>query len=75
MYAVFDKVLILYEGHEIFYGPCVRAVEYFEEMGWFRDPRQVSSDFLTAITSLRERRPRHGMQEKVPRTADEFLQY
>ncbi|KAH7180121.1 putative ABC multidrug transporter [Fusarium oxysporum] len=51
MYDLFDKVVIL------------RAVEYFQDMGWHRDPRQVSSDFLTAITN------------PVPRTAAEFAEY
>ncbi|KAJ3454529.1 hypothetical protein MRS44_013129 [Fusarium solani] len=75
MYDLFDKVVILYEGHEIFYGPCRRAVEYFQDMGWHRDPRQVSPDFLTAVTNPGERKPRPGMEKKVPRTAAEFAEY
>ncbi|KAI8649633.1 ABC transporter CDR4 [Fusarium keratoplasticum] len=75
MYDLFDKVVILYEGHEIYYGPRDRAVDYFEEMGWKRDPQQVVSDFLTAITNPGERQPFPGMEEKVPRTATEFADY
>lgn len=74
MYDQFDKVVLLYEGHEIFYGPCDRAVAYFTEMGWDRDPQQVSPDFLTAITNPGERRPRPGMEAHVPRTATEFAE-
>ncbi|CAK7235581.1 hypothetical protein SBRCBS47491_009341 [Sporothrix bragantina] len=74
MYDQFDKVIVLYEGHEIYYGSCERAVEYFIEMGWERNPQQVSPDFLTAITNPGERRPRAGMEAKVPRTSAEFAE-
>ncbi|CAK7237902.1 hypothetical protein SEUCBS140593_010191 [Sporothrix eucalyptigena] len=74
MYDQFDKVILLYEGREIYYGSCDRAVEYFVEMGWERNPQQVSPDFLTAITNPGERRPRPGMENKVPRTPAEFAE-
>ncbi|CAK7562606.1 MAG: hypothetical protein SEPTF4163_000454 [Sporothrix epigloea] len=74
MYDQFDKVIVLYEGHEIYYGSCERAVDYFVEMGWERHPQQVSPDFLTAITNPSERRPRAGMEAKVPRTSAEFAE-
>ncbi|KAE8154581.1 ABC-2 type transporter-domain-containing protein [Aspergillus avenaceus] len=72
MYDLFDQVIVLYEGREIYYGPCERAVQYFEEMGWQRPSRQVSGDFLTSITNPRERVARPGMEEKVPRSPTEF---
>jgi ATP-binding cassette, subfamily G (WHITE), member 2, PDR len=75
MYDLFDKVVVLYEGYEIFYGPRQRAVAYFQEMGWERPERQVSGDFLTSITNPGERRPRLGMEEKVPRSPKEFAEY
>lgn len=75
MYNLFDKVVVLYEGHEIFFGPCSSAVDYFEVMGWHRDSRQVASDFLTAVTNPGERKTRPGMEDKVPRTAEEFAEY
>ena len=74
MYDQFDKVILLYEGYEIYYGSCDRAVDYFIEMGWERNPQQVSPDFLTAITNPGERRPRPGMEAKVPRTPAEFAE-
>ncbi|KAH7159764.1 putative ABC multidrug transporter [Dactylonectria estremocensis] len=75
MYDLFDKVVVLYEGHQIYYGACDRAVSFFEEMGWRKDPKQVAPDFLTAITNPNERWARDGMEEKVPRTAAEFAEY
>lgn len=75
MYELFDKVIVLYEGKEIFYGPCDRAVAYFQEMGWERDERQEAPDFLTAITNPGERQASPGMEDRVPRTPAEFVQH
>lgn len=75
MYDMFDKVVVLYEGQEIYYGPRERAVSYFQDMGWIRHERQVSGDFLTAITNPSERNALPGMEDKVPRTPKEFSEY
>ena len=68
-------MIVLYEGREIFFGPCSEAREYFIEMGWDCPPRQTTGDFLTSVTNPQERTAREGMENKVPRTPDEFEQY
>ncbi|KAB8235266.1 ABC-2 type transporter-domain-containing protein [Aspergillus alliaceus] len=75
MYELFEKVVVLYEGYEIYFGPTDGAVKYFQRMGWERPEKQVSPDFLTAITNPAERKARPGMEEKVPRTPKEFSDY
>lgn len=75
MYDLFDTVIVLYEGQEIFFGRYDRAVQYFEDMGCERPRRQVSGDFLTSITNPGERKSRQGMEDQVPRTAAEFEAY
>lgn len=75
IYEVFDKVVVLYEGRQIYFGPCNRAQQYFEDMGWSKPSRQTTGDFLTAITNPQERQAREGMENKVPRTPDEFEAY
>ncbi|KAI2824156.1 hypothetical protein CBS115989_975 [Aspergillus niger] len=75
MYDLVDKVVVLYEGREIYFGHRDRAVPYFEEMGWELPDRQVSGDFLTSITNPGERKARPDMVDKVPRTAKEFEEY
>ncbi|KAJ5167607.1 uncharacterized protein N7482_003201 [Penicillium canariense] len=75
MYDLFDKVVVLYEGYEIYYGPRDRAVAYFQGMGWARPERQVSGDFLTAITNPNERKALPGLERRVPRTAKEFAEH
>ena len=32
IYDIFDKVVVLYEGREIYFGPCDMAVQYFVNM-------------------------------------------
>lgn len=34
IYDQFDKAVVLYEGRQIYYGPCNQAKQYFEDMGW-----------------------------------------
>ncbi|KAJ5948639.1 hypothetical protein N7454_001946 [Penicillium verhagenii] len=75
IYNTFDNVTVLYEGRQIYFGPCNQAVAFFERMGWKRHPRQVSADFLTSITNPSERVPQEGMAEVVPRTATDFETY
>ena len=72
IYELFDKVTLLYEGKQIFFGPTERAKAFFDEMGWEISPRQTTSDFLTALTNPTERRARPGYENKVPRTPEDF---
>lgn len=75
IYDLFDKAVVLYEGHQIYFGSSKAARQYFEDMGWYCPPRQTTADFLTAVTNPEERRPREGYESKVPRTAEEFERY
>ncbi|OGE56227.1 hypothetical protein PENARI_c003G04364 [Penicillium arizonense] len=75
IYDIFDKVIVLYEGREIFFGPCNQAKDYFLDMGWECPARQTTGDFLTSVTNPQERTAREGMESKVPRTPDEFEKY
>ncbi|KIX92790.1 uncharacterized protein Z520_11453 [Fonsecaea multimorphosa CBS 102226] len=75
IYDIFDKVLVLYEGRQIFFGPIDSARSYFERMGWYCPPRQTTPDFLTSITNPSERHVRPECTDKIPRTAVEFEQY
>jgi ATP-binding cassette subfamily G (WHITE) protein 2 (PDR) len=71
-YELFDKVSVLYEGYQIYFGRADKAKEYFLRMGWDCPPRQTTADFLTSVTSPRERVPQNGYENKVPKTAQEF---
>ncbi|OWP04280.1 hypothetical protein B2J93_9348 [Marssonina coronariae] len=71
-YDVFDKVLVLYEGRQIYFGRCTEAQAYFENLGFICPDRQTTADFLTSMTSPLERVVREGFENKVPRTSEEF---
>lgn len=71
-YDIFDKVIVLYEGYEIFFGITTEARGYFEKMGFVCPDRQTDSDFLTSMTSPQERVVREGYENQVPRTPEEF---
>ncbi|CAL5866766.1 uncharacterized protein PFLUO_LOCUS976 [Penicillium psychrofluorescens] len=71
-YDVFDKVTVLYEGRQIYFGPTGEAREFFTTMGFECPERQTTADFLTSLTSPAERVVKPGFENMVPRTPDEF---
>lgn len=71
-YDIFDKVIVLYEGRQIYFGPCTEAQAYFENLGFDCPDRQTTADFLTSMTSPLERVVRKGFENKVPCTPDDF---
>ena len=75
VYDNFDKAAVLYEGRQIYFGRADMAKSYFERQGWYCPPRQTTGDFLTAVTNPSERQAKKGMENKVPRTPEEFEKY
>ncbi|OSS53650.1 hypothetical protein B5807_01076 [Epicoccum nigrum] len=73
-YDLFDKVLVLYEGRQIFFGKTTDAKAFFTKMGFVCPDRQTDADFLTSMTSPLERIVAKGFEGRVPRTPDEFHQ-
>ena len=71
-YNVFDKVTVLYEGRQIYFGRTDEAKEFFTRMGFECPERQTTADFLTSLTSPSERIVKPGCEGKVPQTPDEF---
>ncbi|KAI9054006.1 hypothetical protein LZ554_002950 [Drepanopeziza brunnea f. sp. 'monogermtubi'] len=75
IYSEFDKAVVLYEGRQIYFGPCEEAKQYFLDMGFECPARSTTGDFLTSVTNPLERTVRKNMQKKVPETPDEFEKY
>ncbi len=71
-YDFFDKVTVLYEGYQIYFGDAIQAKTFFIEMGFECPEQQSTPDFLTSLTSAGERRVRKGYENTVPRSAEEF---
>ncbi|GMM33517.1 hypothetical protein DASC09_008420 [Saccharomycopsis crataegensis] len=75
IYEKFDKVMVLYEGRQIYFGSTKHAKPFFEKMGFECPKRQTTAEFLTAITDRNGRYPRPGFENRVPRSAAEFEAY
>ncbi|SSD61492.1 probable Protein SNQ2 [Saccharomycodes ludwigii] len=74
IYEHFDKVTILYDGRQIYFGRIQDACGYFKKLGYVRPSRQTSAEYLTALTDP------NGYHEfvkgfdknRIPITAQEF---
>lgn len=70
IYRLFDKVLVIHEGRQIYFGPTSKARAFFEGLGYEPKPRQTTPDYLTGCTDEFERDIAEGQdREKVPQTA------
>lgn len=73
IFNLFDQVLILYSGREVYMGSRAGAVQYFIDLGFEKGARVSSSEFLTAVTDPFQRIARAGYETKVPSTVEEFV--
>src|SRR5690349_952678 len=46
MFNLADKVMVLYDGEEVYFGRRDGAKAYFQRMGWQCPERQTTPDFL-----------------------------
>ena len=69
---MFDKVTVLYSGHQVFFGSIDQALGYFHELGFERRFGQSVGDFLVAVTDPASRHIREGYETSVPLTASDM---
>ncbi|KAF5572372.1 ATPase, partial [Fusarium pseudocircinatum] len=70
IYDLFDKVLVLDEGKEVYYGPLKEAKPFMESMGFICQHGANVADYLTGVTVPTERQIHPDHQNRFPRTAD-----
>lgn len=70
IYDLFDKVLVLDEGEQIFYGTREQARPFMEEAGFICREGSNIADYLTGVTVPTERRIRDGFESRFPRNAE-----
>ncbi|KAK2771973.1 hypothetical protein FQN53_004832 [Emmonsiellopsis sp. PD_33] len=75
IYDLFDKVLVLDEGKEIYYGPMTEARPFMEDLGFVCNGGENVGDFLTGVTVPTERKIRPGCEHTFPRNADAVLSH
>ncbi|GES57400.1 ATP-binding cassette transporter [Aspergillus terreus] len=73
IYNLFDKVLVLDEGKQIYYGPAQEAKHFMEELGFVYSDGANIGDYLTGVTVPTERKIRPGYEHTFPRNADAIL--
>lgn len=75
IYNLFDKVMVIDEGRQVFYGRASEARSYFESLGFAPRPRQTTPDYLTGCTDEFERQYASGRSEHdSPHSPDTLLE-
>ena len=69
---MFDKIMLLYKGRQIYFGSPISAKAYFEELGFICPERATTPDFLTSLTNPSLRTTKSTHISTAPRTADDF---
>ncbi|UZJ56260.1 hypothetical protein CBS101457_005580 [Exobasidium rhododendri] len=72
IYDQFDKVLVLDEGKQLFFGTKDEAVPFMNKLGFYCDPAANKGDFLTGICVPTERQIISGHESTFPRTNGEI---
>ena len=67
----FDKVCVICEGRQIFFGKASEARAYFESLGFEALPNSTTADFLSSIVDMNYQRVKTSVSLcKVPRTPE-----
>jgi ABC-type multidrug transport system ATPase subunit len=75
IYDQFDKVLLIDQGRQVYFGPAKEARDYMLSLGFRNLPRQTTADYLTGCTDPNERAFAEGRSEAdVPSTPDQLAQ-
>lgn len=70
IYNLFDKVLVLDEGKEVYYGPMKEARPFMENLGFICQHGANVADYLTGVTVPTERKIKPGHENRFPRNAE-----
>lgn len=74
IYENFDKVTVLYDGKQIYFGAVQNAKKFFENLGFVCPERQATAEFLTSLTDPNGGfGVKPGYENRVPRTRDDFV--
>jgi ATP-binding cassette subfamily G (WHITE) protein 2 (SNQ2) len=72
LYNYFDKVLVIYEGRQAFFGRTDEARKYFEDLGFVRAKGQTTAEFLSYVTDPAHREAATGSVAANMYTAADF---
>lgn len=69
---LFDKVTLVHQGRQIFFGTISEAQEYLDSLGFEWSDRQSLSEFLISVTDPDVRITKEGWEERVPRAIEDW---
>ncbi|KAG8625582.1 hypothetical protein KVT40_005983 [Elsinoe batatas] len=72
IYDLFDKVLVLDEGKQVYYGTREEARPFMEKLGFICSDGANVADFLTGVTVPTERSVRPEAERTFPKTAPDL---
>ena len=75
IYDLFDKVLVIDKGRQVYFGPANEARSYFEGLGYKSLPRQSTADYLTGCTDPNERQFAPGRSSADVPVSPEALEH
>ncbi|KAK1060938.1 ATP-binding cassette transporter snq2 [Friedmanniomyces endolithicus] len=74
IYKQFDKVMVIDDGREVFFGPTQEARAHMESLGFLPKPRQTTPDYLTGCTDPFEREYQDGRDaSNAPNSPDDLV--
>ncbi|KAI8153041.1 ABC transporter G family member 11 [Colletotrichum sp. SAR 10_70] len=75
IYNLFDKVMVIDAGKQVYLGPTKEARAYFEGLGFAPRPRQTTPDYVTGCTDEFEREYATGRSpENAPHDPDSLAE-
>ncbi|KAF3801823.1 ABC transporter G family member 11 [Colletotrichum gloeosporioides] len=75
IYNLFDKVMVIDAGKQVYLGPAKEARAYFEGLGFAPRPRQTTPDYVTGCTDEFEREYAAGRSpENAPHDPDSLAE-
>lgn len=75
IYQLFDKVMVIDEGRQVYFGPAKEARAYFEGLGFAPRPRLTSPDYVCGCTDEFERQYATGRSAvDAPHSPDSLLE-
>ncbi|KAE8443952.1 hypothetical protein EG329_001176 [Mollisiaceae sp. DMI_Dod_QoI] len=69
---LFDKITLLHEGRQIFFGTTKEAQEYLDSLGFVWSDRQSLSEFFISVTDPHVRSTKEGWENRVPRAIEDW---
>ena len=69
---IFDKVTLMHDGRQIFFGTVDEAQQYLDSLGFVWSDRQSLSEYFISATDPEERVTKDGWENRVPRTVEDW---